>query len=88
MITFLAGFVYVFLLGFQQQNITHEMHGKSIAVSYLLALATLYVVQGAVQDDPLMFVLLYGTGSALGASLSIIIHKWFRRPRDVIGDKI
>lgn len=88
MIIFLSGFVYVFLLGLQQQNITHEHHGKSIVVSYLLAIATLYMVQGAAQNDPLHFVLLYGTGSALGASLSIIVHKWFRRPRNVIGEKI
>ena len=87
MILFISGFVYIFLLGIQQQNITHEHHGKSVLVSYLLAVATLYMVQGA-QQDPLHFILLYGTGSALGASLSIIVHKWFRRPRNVIGEKL
>lgn len=87
MILFLSGFVYVFLLGIQQQNITHEHHGKSVVVSYLLAIATLYMVQGAA-GNPLKFVLLYGSGSAVGASLSIIVHKWFRRPRNVIGEKL
>lgn len=87
LIVFIAGFFYVFLLGFQQQNITHEHHGKSVVTSYLLAFALVFVVQGAVHESRWWFVVLFGSGSAIGASLSILVHKWFRRPRNVIGEK-
>jgi hypothetical protein len=81
MLIFISGFIYVFLLGFQQQNITHEHHAKSVIVSYALAAAMYYLIQGIFNHPPLIFILLFGSGSALGASLSILAHKWFRRPR-------
>lgn len=87
MSVFLSGLLYVFLLGIQQQNITHKQHGWSAVTSFALAAALALVVQGAVQGRLWWFVLLYGAGSAAGASLSIIVHRrWINR--GVIGDPL
>lgn len=76
---FIAGFAWVFLLGVQQQNITGEHHIASATVSYALAFVFAILIQGMTSVSLLAFTLLYGTGSALGASLSIIFHKRFLR---------
>lgn len=86
MLIFIAGFIYVFLLGFQQQNITHEHHGKSVLTSFGLSAATFYLVQGLMANDAATFILWYGSGSAIGASLSIVAHKWFRKPALAAGE--
>lgn len=90
MTVFAAGFLYIFLLGIQQQNITHALHGWSFVTCMLLSLVFALLVRNAVTADLTLFVLQYGLGSALGASLSIIIHRrWIHRRRDgVIGESL
>lgn len=74
MTLFIAGFVTVFLLGMQQQNVTHGKHGWSFVTSYLIAGAQVLMVKESVVADWLG-VLLLGTGGALGVSLSMVVHR-------------
>lgn len=78
----LSSFCLVFLLGFQQQNVTHENHAASIATSFFIALAQTAFIRGAVAGDFWWTVTCLGAGGAAGASLSIVVHKRiFRRKR-------
>lgn len=80
-----AGFAYIFLLGIQQQNITHENHFFSFISCYLLALTFAVLISELQNTTVLAFTFLYGTGSAIGASLSIVVHKrWMRKPDSFI----
>lgn len=73
---FFVGLVMVFLLGLQQQHVTHGKHGWSVATSYLLAFAQVTLIQEAVASD-WVGVLLLGTGGAIGASASMVVHRKF-----------
>lgn len=73
----LIGFLLVFLLGLQQQHITHEKHAWSAVTSYLLAAAQVLLIKEAVVSDWLGIFWL-GTGGAIGASASILVHKRLR----------
>ncbi len=78
MTLFLVGFATIFLLGLQQQHITHERHGWSALTCYAISAAQVVFVKEAGGTDMLGAFWL-GTGSALGASLSIVVHKRFMR---------
>lgn len=73
----LIGFLLVFLFGLQQQHITHEKHTWSAVTSYLLAAAQVLLIKEAVVSDWLGIFWL-GTGGAIGASASILVHKRLR----------
>lgn len=78
MILFTVGFATIFLLGLQQQHITHERHAWSALTCYAIAAAQVMFVKEAGTTD-MLGTLWLGTGSALGASLSIVVHKRFMR---------
>lgn len=88
MALFIASFCLVFLLGLQQQNVTHEYHGWSLVTSYLIAMAQVGFIQITAGGDYLTSVMVSGTGGALGASLSMVVHKQIRRRRPVIGSRV
>jgi len=84
-VTLLAiGFALIFLLGLQQQHIAHENHGWSVLTSYAIAAAQVMFVQESVVTDALGAFWL-GTGGALGASASIVVHKRFIRRKAARG---
>ena len=71
------GFLLVFLLGLQQQNVTHEKHLWSAITSYLIAGAQVLLIKESVASD-WAGVMWLGTGGALGASASMIAHRALR----------
>lgn len=81
MTLFISSLCMVFLLGIQQQNVTHEHHGWSLITAYLIAIAQTAFLKEAVAMDYWNAVFLLGTGGALGASLSMVVHKRFIRRR-------
>ena len=89
MILFFSALALVFLLGLQQQHITHGKHGWSAITSFAIAAAQVGFVQSTVGTDFATGVLLLGAGGALGASASMIVHRrWICRPRNVIGETL
>ncbi len=89
MIMLASSFCLVFLLGLQQQNVTHQLHGWSVVTSFAIAAAQVVFIKETVSGDYLTSILLLGAGGGLGASASILVHtRWIRRPRNVIGENI
>lgn len=89
MTLFFSSLFLVFLLGIQQQNVTHKLHGWSMVTSFAIALVQVTFIKDTVAGDYWATVLQMGAGGALGASLSIFVHtRWVCRPRNVIGEKI
>lgn len=72
---FVSSFCLVFLLGLQQQNVTHEHHGWSVIISFFIAAAQVAFIKQTVITEFLAAVLSLGCGGAIGASLSIVFHK-------------
>lgn len=88
MTLFLSSLCLVFLLGMQQQHVTGGHHGWSFLTNYAIAGAQILFVQAAVASDVLLGVLQLGTGGAIGASLSMVVHRRFIRRRAVIGSEV
>lgn len=78
MTLFLVGFFTIFLLGLQQQHITYERHGWSALTCYALAYVQVMFVKEAGTTD-LLGAFWFGTGSVIGSSLSIVVHRRFIR---------
>lgn len=74
MMLFASSFFLVFLLGIQQQNVTHQFYWWSAVTSFAIAIAQVSFIKGTVAGDYLSTVLLMGAGGAVGASLSIYVH--------------
>ena len=77
MILFLITFVSVFLLGFQQQNVTHEKYYLAMITSFCIAFAQFTVYREAVTAGTFEWIYM-GLGGALGIVASMIIHKKLR----------
>ncbi|MBE9538498.1 MAG: hypothetical protein IMF06_05405 [Proteobacteria bacterium] len=89
MTLFISSFFLIFLLGIQQQNVTHKLHGWSVVTSFAIAAAQVGFIKGTVAGEYVATVLQMGAGGGLGASLSIFVHsRWLHRPRNVIGEEI
>lgn len=92
---FFSSLGMVFLLGFQQLNVQHGLHGKSFATSLFIAYAQVVFIQQVGGSDLLLAGLVAGIGGGIGASLSIVTHRHmrsrgglFRRRDGVIGEKL
>jgi len=76
-ILFLIAFISVFLLGFQQQNVTHEKYKLAMATSFMIAFSQFMLYREAVQAESFEWIYM-GLGGALGIVSSMIIHKKIR----------
>ena len=67
---------YVFLRAFQQRNVAFDKYKWIMPVSYLMAIADVYIIAliARLQWD-LILVLCLGTGSGIGALVAMILHK-------------
>jgi len=89
MTLFISSLFLVFLLGIQQQNVTHRMHLWSMVTSFAIAAAQVGFIKLTVAGEYLATVLQMGGGGALGASLSIFVHtRLVNRSRNVIGEVV
>lgn len=91
MVLFFSTLALVFLLGMQQQNVTHGHHGWSFITSLPIAMANVAFVKLAGVASFWEAVLPMWIGGALGASLSMVVHRRFiRRARGagVIGEVV
>ena len=86
MMPFLASFTYVALKAFQQLNVMHHRIGWIIPISYGMAICEFLLVGfiaiasiHAVSDfEKIILVFQIGTGGAVGAIVSMILHKRMR----------
>ena len=79
MILFLIGFVSIFLLGFQQQNVTGGHYKMAFFNSMLIALSQFTLYREAVASD-FSDVVFLALGGAIGITLSMYTHrKWRKR---------
>ena len=78
MILFLIGFVSIFLLGFQQQNVTGGHYKMAFFNSMLISLSqfTLYRVAVASAAVDVVYLAL---GGAIGVTLSMYTHRKWRK---------
>lgn len=74
MLLFFSSLCMVFLLGMQQQNVTHKHHGASVITSMGLALAQVTFIQHTAAGPFWHSALALWLGGALGASLSMVLH--------------
>ena len=83
---FLASFTYVALKAFQQLNVMHHRVGLVIPISYAMAVCEFFLVgfiaiasiNAASDIDKAFLVFQIGTGGAVGAILSMTLHKRMR----------
>jgi hypothetical protein len=69
---FLSTFFTVFLLGFQQQNVTHGHYWAAAGTSIAIAGAQYTMIDGVAHGGNWM---LMGIGGACGVTLSMWLHK-------------
>jgi hypothetical protein len=69
---FLSTFFTVFLLGLQQQNVTHEHYWAAAATSVAIAAAQYAMISSVAHGGNWI---LMGCGGACGITLSMYVHK-------------
>lgn len=77
MILFFIGFVSIFLLGFQQQNVTGGHYKMAFFNSMLIALSQFTLYREAVASD-YSGVIYLAFGGAIGITSSMYIHRKWR----------
>ena len=81
MILFFIGFVSIFLLGFQQQNVTGGHYKLAFFNSMLIALSQFTLYREAVASE-YIDVLYLALGGAIGITLSMYIHRRWRKKNE------
>ena len=71
---FISSFFTVYLLAFQQQNVTHGNYGLAAVTSFAIATAQFFMIK-AVSTGQWHELILMGIGGALGVTLSMLTHK-------------
>ncbi len=71
---FISSFFTVYLLAFQQQNVTHDHYGLAAVTSFAIAAAQFFMIK-AVSNGAWHELFLMGIGGALGVTLSMFTHK-------------
>ena len=75
----IATFLTVFLLAFQQQNVTHGHYALAAGTSFLIATAQFAMIRGVSTGAPDDFILM-GLGGAAGVTSSMLAHRrWVKR---------
>ncbi|MCK5013231.1 MAG: hypothetical protein KAS66_05385 [Candidatus Omnitrophica bacterium] len=83
---FFASFAYVALRAFQQLNVQHHKIGWAVPISYGMAYFDMFLIGtiaiNAVNlEDKVWLWFQLGTGGALGAIFSMLLHKKFRKDK-------
>ena len=87
MMPFLASFTYVALKAFQQLNVMHHRIGWVIPISYGMAVCEFFLVgfiavstiHATTELDKIVLIFQIGTGGAVGAIASMVLHKKMRK---------
>ena len=74
MTLFLASFVTVFLLVFQQQNVIHRLYFWAVITSFGITLGQVYIIRGIAGDDSFVSVAMMMAGGAVGVVASMFLH--------------
>jgi len=78
MTLFFTTFIGVFLLGWQQQNVTHLNYKLAALTSMCIAL-TQFLMFKAVMVSDYIGVLYMGVGGSMGITLSMYLHSRWRK---------
>lgn len=75
MLLFFASLITVFLLVFQQQNVTHKLYMWAVITSFGITLGQVFVIRGISIDSSYFNVMSMMGGGALGVVLSMLAHE-------------
>lgn len=75
-------FISIFMLGFQQQNVTHGHYWMAAGTSFMIALSQFALYKMAVAGD-IYDALLMGVGGAAGITASMASHRRIRKWMEV-----
>ncbi len=85
MTLFLAAFATVFLLVFQQQNITHKYYVWAVLTSFGITLGQIFIIHGIAADTNIVNVTMMMLGGGTGVVASMFLHErlvaWYDRKR-------
>lgn len=76
-IIFAAGFVSVFLLGFQSRNVNHGNFGWAAGTSFAIAIAQTLLWGALFANLTMLGAITYGLSGALGITSAMFVHiRW------------
>ena len=79
MVLFITTFIMVFLMAFQQQNVTHHKYKAACVTSFAIAVVQ-FLLYKAIITSAYIGIVYMGIGGALGVTLSMYLHtKWRNR---------
>lgn len=71
---FIAGYVTVFLYGFQSRNVNHGDYRLAAATSFLIAMTTVFTWE-LLDTAGWLEIAVYGASGACGVVSSMVVHK-------------
>ena len=79
MTIFIATFLTVYLLAFQQQNVIHGHYWLAAMTSFVIAAAQFAMIQAVATGQTIDFILM-GAGGSMGVTLSMFTHRrWIKK---------
>ena len=79
MTLFIATFLTVYLLSFQQQNVIHGHYALASLTSFVIAAAQFAMIQAVATGGSYDWVLM-GAGGSIGVTLSMFTHRrWIKK---------
>lgn len=74
-IVFIAGYLSVFMLGFQSRNVNHGNFGWAAATSFAVALSQTFLWGALFRNLSLAGALVYGLSGACGITSAMYVHR-------------
>lgn len=78
MTIFIATFLTVYLLAFQQQNVIHGHYWMAAGTSFVIAAAQFAMIQAVASGNAMDFILM-GAGGSMGVTLSMFTHRRLKK---------